>query len=47
MDVSECLDGSSLVPDEASLIEGVSDNVLLVLLLSVAFLLGLATLLCR
>ncbi|XP_051751735.1 E3 ubiquitin-protein ligase RNF170 isoform X1 [Ctenopharyngodon idella] len=47
MEVSKCLDGSSLVPDEASLIEGVSDPVLLVLLLSVAFLLGLVTLLCR
>ncbi|XP_016097183.1 E3 ubiquitin-protein ligase RNF170 isoform X1 [Sinocyclocheilus grahami] len=34
-------------PDEDSLIEGVSDSVLLVLGLSVTFLLGLATLLCR
>uniref|UniRef100_A0A9J7XIM3 E3 ubiquitin-protein ligase RNF170 n=1 Tax=Cyprinus carpio carpio TaxID=630221 RepID=A0A9J7XIM3_CYPCA len=36
-----------LAPDEDSLIEGVSDPVLLVLVLSGAFLLGLATLLCR
>ncbi|KAG1931719.1 E3 ubiquitin-protein ligase RNF170 [Pimephales promelas] len=46
MEVSECLDGS-LVPEEDSLIEGVSDPVLLVLVLSVTFLFGLATLLCR
>lgn len=42
MEASECL-----APDEDSLIEGVSDPVLLVLVLSGAFLLGLATLLCR
>uniref|UniRef100_A0A8C1YF45 E3 ubiquitin-protein ligase RNF170 n=1 Tax=Cyprinus carpio TaxID=7962 RepID=A0A8C1YF45_CYPCA len=41
MEASECL-----APDEDSLIEGVSDPVLLVLVLSGAFLLGLATLLC-
>ncbi|KAK7120007.1 hypothetical protein R3I93_023097 [Phoxinus phoxinus] len=46
MEASECLDGS-LVPEEDSLIEGVSDPVLLVLVLSVTFLFGLATLLCR
>ncbi|XP_016379531.1 E3 ubiquitin-protein ligase RNF170 isoform X1 [Sinocyclocheilus rhinocerous] len=42
MEASVCL-----APDEDSLIEGVSDPVLLVLGLSVTFLLGLATLLCR
>ncbi|XP_026098748.1 E3 ubiquitin-protein ligase RNF170-like [Carassius auratus] len=36
-----------MAPDEDSLIEGVSDSVLLVLVLSGSFLLGLATLLCR
>ncbi|XP_067295903.1 E3 ubiquitin-protein ligase RNF170 [Pseudorasbora parva] len=43
MEASECVEA----PDEASLIEGVSDPVLLVLVLSATFLLGLATLLCR
>ncbi|XP_026099787.1 E3 ubiquitin-protein ligase RNF170 [Carassius auratus] len=42
MEASVCL-----APEEDSLIEGVSDPVLLVLVLSVSFLLGLATLLCR
>ncbi|RXN23712.1 E3 ubiquitin-protein ligase RNF170-like protein [Labeo rohita] len=47
MEANECVDGSSMIPDEDSLIEGVSDPVLLVLVLSVTFLVGLATLLCR
>ncbi|XP_043094885.1 E3 ubiquitin-protein ligase RNF170 [Puntigrus tetrazona] len=46
MEASVCLD-DSMAPDEGSLIEGVSDPVLLVLVLSVTFLVGLATLLCR
>lgn len=47
MDGNECLDANPLVADEESLIEGVSDAVLLVLVLSVTFLAGLVTLLCR
>jgi len=46
MEANVCLDGS-MAPEEDSLIEGVSDPVLLVLVLSVTFLVGLATLLCR
>ncbi|XP_051981895.1 E3 ubiquitin-protein ligase RNF170-like isoform X1 [Xyrauchen texanus] len=47
MEGSECLDSSAVIADEASLIEGVSDSVLLVLVLSITLLAGLATLLCR
>lgn len=43
-----CVDGAAApAPDEASLIEGVSNAVLLVLVLSVTLLAGLTTLLCR
>ncbi|XP_051524038.1 E3 ubiquitin-protein ligase RNF170-like isoform X1 [Myxocyprinus asiaticus] len=41
------MEGSALTADEDSLIEGVSDPVLLVLVLSITFLAGLAVLLCR
>ncbi|XP_028827651.1 E3 ubiquitin-protein ligase RNF170 [Denticeps clupeoides] len=45
MEESQC--SESLIQDEDSLIEGISNPVLLVVVLSVAFLGGLATLLCR
>lgn len=47
MEGNEGLDANPLIPDEESLIEGVSDPVLLVLVLSVTVLAGLVTLLCR
>lgn len=47
MEGNECWDANPLMADEGSLIEGVSDPVLLVLVLSVTFLAGLVTLLCR
>ena len=47
MDENECGDGNYLVQDEDSLIEGVSNPVLFVVVLSVTFLCGLLTLLCR
>ncbi|KAL7835140.1 hypothetical protein SRHO_G00293870 [Serrasalmus rhombeus] len=47
MENNECLDASHLIQDEDSLIEGVSNQVLVVVILSVTFLGGLATLLCR
>ncbi|XP_051541269.1 E3 ubiquitin-protein ligase RNF170-like [Myxocyprinus asiaticus] len=47
MEGSEFLDSSAVIADEDSLIEGVSDSVLLVVVLSVTFLAGLAALLSR
>ncbi|XP_062340342.1 E3 ubiquitin-protein ligase RNF170 [Osmerus eperlanus] len=47
MDENECGDGNYLLQDEGSLIEGVSNPVLFVVVLSVTFLCGLLTLLCR
>ncbi|KAL0963223.1 hypothetical protein UPYG_G00351350 [Umbra pygmaea] len=46
-DNNGCGDVDYLLQDEASLIEGVSNPVLLVVVLSVTFLCGLVTLLCR
>lgn len=45
MEDSQC--GDYLINDENTLIEGVSNQVLFVVILSVAFLGGLLTLLCR
>ncbi|KAG5272166.1 hypothetical protein AALO_G00162380 [Alosa alosa] len=47
MEENQCLHASRLLQDEDSLIEGVSNPVLFVVVLSVTFLGGLATLLCR
>ncbi|XP_063067051.1 E3 ubiquitin-protein ligase RNF170 isoform X2 [Engraulis encrasicolus] len=47
MEENQCLHASRLLQDEDSLIEGVSNPVLLVVVLSVTFLGGLITLLCR
>ncbi|KAM9440496.1 E3 ubiquitin-protein ligase RNF170 [Clarias gariepinus] len=47
MDNPDCPDTNPSLSDECSLIEGVSDPVLFVVVLSVTFLAGLATLLCR
>ncbi|KAG7314866.1 hypothetical protein KOW79_022169 [Hemibagrus wyckioides] len=47
MENPNCPDANPSIPDEHSLIEGVSDPVLFVVILCVTFLAGLATLLCR
>lgn len=47
MEDNDCLEANRLIQDESSLIEGVSNPVLLVVILSVALLGALATLLCR
>ncbi|XP_027000256.1 E3 ubiquitin-protein ligase RNF170 [Tachysurus fulvidraco] len=47
MEKTDCPDANPSIPDELSLIEGVSDPVLLVVILCVTFLACLATLLCR
>ncbi|KAG9281649.1 E3 ubiquitin-protein ligase RNF170 [Astyanax mexicanus] len=47
MEDNDCLEANRLIQDEDSLIEGVSNPVLVVVILSVAFLGALATLLCR
>lgn len=47
MEENQCLQASRLLQDEDSLIEGVSNPVLFVVVLSLAFLGGLAALLFR
>ncbi|XP_060768376.1 E3 ubiquitin-protein ligase RNF170 [Neoarius graeffei] len=47
MENPDCPDANPSIPDEHSFIEGVSDPVLFVVVLSVTFLAGLVTLLCR
>lgn len=47
MESTECPDAKSSIPDEQSIIEGVSDPVLFVVILSVTFLVGIVTLLSR
>lgn len=47
MEDSQCEELDYLIKDEDTLIEGVSNQVLLVVVLSVTFLAGLLTLLCR
>lgn len=47
MEDSHCGDLDYLIQDEDTLIEGVSNQVLFVVVISVTFLAGLLTLLCR
>lgn len=47
MEDRQCEDLDYLIQDEDTLIEGVSNQVLFVVVLSIAFLAGLLTLLCR